>query len=60
MIEGVQTGSGMSKIVKYGDDAYLCGQAGSGTTVTEQTQNCLARVRVVNFISSSMTSTTRS
>lgn len=34
----------MSKIVKHGGVVYLCGQVGDGTTVTEQTEDCLGRV----------------
>ena len=44
MIERQETGQRMSKIVKHNGTVYLCGQVGSGDTVTEQTQDCLARV----------------
>ncbi|WP_419913852.1 RidA family protein [Hoeflea sp.] len=44
MIERLETGQRMSKIVKHNGVAYLCGQVGSGETVTEQTRDCLARV----------------
>lgn len=44
MIERIETGTRMSKIVKHNGVAYLCGQVGAGDTVTEQTQDCLARV----------------
>lgn len=44
MIERMETGQRMSKIVKHNGVAYLCGQVGSGESVTEQTQECLARV----------------
>lgn len=44
MIERMHTGARMSKIVKHNGVAYLCGQVGAGDTVTEQTQDCLARV----------------
>ena len=44
MIERIETGQRMSKIVKHNGVAYLCGQVGSGETVTEQTQECLRRV----------------
>ncbi len=44
MIERLETGQRMSKIVKHNGTAYLCGQVGAGETVTEQTQDCLARV----------------
>lgn len=44
MIERLHTSARMSKIVKHGGVAYLCGQVGDGTSVTEQTADCLARV----------------
>jgi len=44
MIERIETGSRMSKIVKHNGVAYLCGQVGDGQSVTEQTQDCLSRV----------------
>ncbi len=44
MIERVETGSRMSKIVKHNGIAYLCGQVGDGATVAEQTRDCLSRV----------------
>ena len=44
MIERHEIGTRMSKIVKHNGTVYLCGQVGSGDTVTEQTQDCLARV----------------
>ncbi|WP_425041592.1 RidA family protein [Primorskyibacter sp. S187A] len=44
MIERMQTSARMSKIVKHNGTVYLCGQVGSGETVTEQTQDCLSRV----------------
>ncbi len=44
MIERIETGKRMSKIVKHNDVAYLCGQVGAGTTVTEQTRDCLSRI----------------
>lgn len=44
MIERIETGQRMSKIVKHNGTVYLCGQVGSGATITEQTQDCLARV----------------
>ncbi len=44
MIERLHTSARMSKIVKHNDIVYLCGQVGSGTTVTEQTTDCLSRV----------------
>lgn len=47
MIERVHTSARMSKIVKHGNTVYLCGQVGSGDTVTEQTQDCLSRVQAL-------------
>ena len=44
MIERIETGARMSKIVKHNGVAYLCGQVGDGATVAEQTRDCLARV----------------
>ena len=44
MIERQETGQRMSKIVKHNGTVYLCGQVGDGASVTEQTQDCLARV----------------
>jgi enamine deaminase RidA (YjgF/YER057c/UK114 family) len=44
MIERIETGRRMSKIVKHNGVAWLCGQVGDGATVTEQTRDCLARV----------------
>ncbi len=47
MIERIETGTRMSKIVKHNGVAYLCGQVGSGDTVTEQTLDCLSRVEAL-------------
>jgi enamine deaminase RidA (YjgF/YER057c/UK114 family) len=44
MIERIETGTRMSKIVKHNGVVYLCGQVGDGSTVTEQTRDCLGRV----------------
>lgn len=44
MIERQEIGQRMSKIVKHNGTVYLCGQVGAGDSVTEQTQDCLARV----------------
>ena len=44
MIERLHTAERMSKIVKHNGTVYLCGQVGSGETITEQTQDCLSRV----------------
>ena len=47
MIERIEPGDRMSKIVKHNGVAYLCGQVGSGATVTEQTQDCLSRIEAL-------------
>lgn len=47
MIERIETGQRMSKIVKHNGVAYLCGQVGAGETVTEQTRDCLGRVEAL-------------
>ncbi|MES0884003.1 RidA family protein [Roseibium sp. SCP14] len=44
MIERIETGQRMSKVVKHNGVLYLCGQVGGTGSVTEQTQECLARV----------------
>lgn len=44
MIERIDTNQRMSKIVKHNGVAYLCGQVGEGTTIVEQTRDCLSRV----------------
>lgn len=44
MIERIETGPRMSKIVKHNGVAYLCGQVGDGATVVDQTRDCLSRV----------------
>lgn len=44
MIERVETGKRMSKIVKHNGVAYLCGQVGDGESVRDQTVDCLSRV----------------
>ncbi len=44
MIERMEIGQRMSKIVKHNGTVYLCGQVGAGDTITEQTEDCLARV----------------
>ncbi|MDA7423711.1 RidA family protein [Thalassococcus lentus] len=44
MIERMETGARMSKIVKHNGVAYLCGQVGSGETVADQTRDCISRV----------------
>ncbi len=47
MIERIETGPRMSKIVKHNGVAYLCGQVGDGATVAEQTRDCLSRVEAL-------------
>ncbi len=47
MIERQDIGTRMSKIVKHNGTVYLCGQVGAGESVTEQTQDCLARVHAL-------------
>jgi enamine deaminase RidA (YjgF/YER057c/UK114 family) len=47
MIEHIDTGQRMSKIVKHNSVVYLCGQVGDGPTVTEQTADCLARIEAL-------------
>ena len=47
MIERIETGARMSKIVKHNGVAYLCGQVGDGENVEEQTRDCLSRVEVL-------------
>ena len=48
MIERMQTGTRMSKIVKHNGTAYLCGQVGNAEDdVAEQTRECLRRVEAL-------------
>lgn len=47
MIERIETGARMSKIVKHNGVAYLCGQVGDGDTIADQTRDCLARVEAL-------------
>lgn len=47
MIERIDVGQRMSKIVKHNGVAYLCGQVGEGATVTDQTRDCLGRVEAL-------------
>lgn len=47
MIERMEIGQRMSKIVKHNGVAYLCGQVGSGDSVTEQTRDCIARIEAL-------------
>ncbi len=44
MIERIDVGQRMSKIVKYNGVVYLCGQVGEGDTIADQTKTCLARI----------------
>lgn len=44
MIERMQTGQRMSKIVRHNGVVYLCGQVGAGDSVAEQTRDCLSRI----------------
>lgn len=44
MIERLETGQRMSRIVSHNGVAYLCGQVGDGETVAEQTRDCLSRI----------------
>lgn len=44
MIERIETGARMSQAVKHNGTVYLAGQVGKGTSVTEQTRDCLAQV----------------
>ena len=44
-ITRLHTGARMSQIVTHGDTVYLAGQVGTaGTSVTQQTQECLAQI----------------
>lgn len=47
MVERLSTSARMSKIVKHNGVAYLCGQVGEGSTVAEQTRECLSRVEAL-------------
>ncbi|MCQ0091264.1 RidA family protein [Roseovarius sp. M141] len=47
MIERIETGQRMSKIVKHNGVAYLCGQVGDGETVADQTRDCLSRIEAL-------------
>ena len=47
MIERIDTGKRMSKIVKHNGTVYLCGQVGDGATVADQTRDCLGRVEAL-------------
>ena len=47
MIERIETGKRMSKIVKHQGTVYLCGQVGDGDSVAEQTRDCLDRVEAL-------------
>ena len=47
MIERIDVGTRMSKIVKHNGVAYLCGQVGDGDTVADQPRDCLSRVEAL-------------
>ena len=47
MIERIEVGKRMSKIVKHNGTVYLCGQVGEGASVAEQTRDCLGRVEAL-------------
>ncbi len=47
MIERIETGQRMSKIVKHNGVAYLCGQVGEGATAADQTRDCLSSVEAL-------------
>ena len=47
MIERIDTGKRMSKIVKHNGTVYLCGQVGAGETVADQTRDCLGRIEAL-------------
>ncbi|MDX1737880.1 MAG: RidA family protein [Alphaproteobacteria bacterium] len=48
MIERIEVGTRMSKIVKHNGTVYLCGQVGeAGTSIKEQTAECLRRVETL-------------
>lgn len=45
MIERMDTGARMSKIVKHNGTAYLCGQVGNAEDdIADQTRECLRRI----------------
>ena len=48
MIERIEIGQRMSKIVKHNGVVYLCGQVGErGTPVAEQTSECIRRIEAL-------------
>ena len=47
MIERRHTNARMSRIVTHNGTVYLCGQVGDGTSVAEQTRDCLSRVETL-------------
>ncbi|MEC9267832.1 MAG: RidA family protein [Alphaproteobacteria bacterium] len=47
MIERIETGKRMSRIVKHNGVVYLCGQVGDGATVADQTRDCLGRIETL-------------
>ncbi len=47
MIERMDVGQRMSKIVKHNGVAYLCGQVGEGASVAAQTRDCIGRIEAL-------------
>ncbi len=48
MIERIETGQRMSKIVKHNGVAYLSGQVGNrGDSIQEQTKECIRRIETL-------------
>lgn len=47
MIERIDVGQRMSKIVKHKGVVYLCGQVGEGGNVADQTRDCLSRIEAL-------------
>lgn len=47
MINRIETVARASKIVKHNGVAYITGQVGEGTTIQEQTKECLRRLEAL-------------
>lgn len=47
MIERIDVGQRMSKIVKHAGVAYISGQVGEGATVADQTRDCISRIEAL-------------
>ena len=47
MIKRIETTARASKIVKYNGVAYISGQVAEGTTIQQQTLDCLAKIDVL-------------